>query len=383
VRSAIICHAAEDDATVGAVSDFLESNCSLTVSRTEGLVRPGFDLVDAAELGLSADVVLVALSPASVPAAWRRERWEPIFRNQPGELGTSVVILLLRACRFPELLRRENFFDLSRDRLLAGQRALKRWFFAMQSPSQTVVDLPPVSIRGPLRNFEELRRRIADCPGMEAGLTAEDALAFAHECKDDFEGVFWIDCTRRSRAGVLGDIGHALGLRLPGSEEQNRTTLCDWCANRRCLFILDRLREEDRNLAEFEGKASVIFSRSEIPDPRAIDEIMALFTSWPRNAGGCLRALGDAHYWLTSAPADDLRMQLGYATTALLRNFDRFAEACEILNLMENTANERGDLLAAHRLSWEQSAIRERWGEPVAVPQPISLPDAVQLPLEF
>ncbi len=338
MRSAIICHAAEDAALVGTVCAFLEANCPLNISLDEGLVRPGFDLIDAAELGLSADLVFIALSPASVPAVWKRERWEPVFRSQLGLLGTPVVFLLLRECRFPELFRRGNFFDLSRDPV-AGQRDVKRWLFALYAPAQNTVDLPPASPM-PARNSEELRRTIADRPGIASGLDA-------------------------------------------GSQEQNRNALRDWCANCRCLFIFDHLREQSREVVRFEGKASVIFSHSEMPGLRPLDEIVSLFSTWPRNPGACLRALGDAQGWLTSAPASGVPMQLGNAMAALLRNFDRLAEAHEILALMANAARSKGDLLAAHRLVWEQSAIQEQWGEAVSLHDPIPLPEPAQLALEF
>jgi len=76
-------------------------------------------------------------------------------------------------------------------------------------------------------------------------------------------------------------------------------------------------------------------------------------------------------------------MQLGFAALALLKNFDRLAEACEILDLMANAARSSGDLLTAHRLMWEQSTIRRQWGETVAMPAPVLLPEATQLLLEF
>ena len=80
-QSAIICHAPEDAALVSEIAAYLEINCALTVSSEQRQ-----DLIDAVEIGLSADVVLVALSPASAPNPWNRERWEPVFLRQPGAL---------------------------------------------------------------------------------------------------------------------------------------------------------------------------------------------------------------------------------------------------------------------------------------------------------
>jgi hypothetical protein len=362
-QSAIICHAPEDSAAAVEVAAYLESNCALAVSH-----EPGLDLINAVEIGLSADIVLVVLSPASVPNPWKRERWEPVFLRQPDALGTRLACLLLRECRFPELFRRGNFFDLSADSL-GGMRALKRWIYG-GSPFVTG------------GSFEALRRRIADRPAIEIGMGMEEARAFCRECAKDFEGVFQIDCARRSRAGILGDIACVLELRLPDSPERNRETLAGFCADRRCLFVFDHLAEEDREFVDLGGKTSIIITKGEMPERRPLDELVRLFASWPRNPDECLRALADAHSWLGEREHREIA-QLGYAALALLKNFDRLAEACEILDFMVDSARSSGDLLTAHRLEWEQSTIRQQWGETVAVPAPVLLPDATQLVLDF
>jgi hypothetical protein len=353
-QSAIICHAAEDSALVGEIAAYLEINCALTVSREEGQ-----DLIGAVEIGLSADIVLVALSPASAPKQWKREKWEPVFLHQPGVLGTRIACLLLRECSFPPLFRRANFFDLSGDSL-AGIRAVKRWIYGSPDPVTS-------------GRFETLRRRIADRPAVEAGLDLEEAVAFSEECREDFEGVFRIDCARRSRAGILGDIAHALGLRLSDSAERNRTSLIAFCANRRCLFLFDHLAEEDRDVVDLGGKTSIIFTQSPMPERRPLAELERLFTHWPRHPDECLRLLGDA--------AD--RPSIGFAVLALLKNFDRLAEACEILAHLASAARSTGDLFTASRLEWEQSTIRQQWGETAAMPERVLMPYATQLQLEF
>jgi hypothetical protein len=368
--SAIICHAMEDAGVVGNIAAYLEINCALTVSLVVSR-DTGPDLIEAVEIGLSADIVLVALSPASAPNPWKRERWEPVFLRQPGEFGTRMACLLLRECRFPELFRRGNFFDLSEDSL-TGMRALKRWVYG---------GTERVGFRKGGR-FEALRCRIADRPGVESGVGVEEALAFSEECREDFEGVFRIDCARRGRAGILGDTGHALGMRLADSAERNRTTLVDFCASRRCLFLFDHLAEDDRDVVDLGGKTSIIFTEGELQERRSFGELGRLFTHWPRHPDDCLRALGDAQSWLQGGEVR-ASMQLGFAVLALLKNFDRLAEACEILDLMANTARSTGDLLTAHRLVWEQSTIRQQWGESAAMPEGVVMPEATQLVLEF
>jgi hypothetical protein len=362
LQSAIICHAGEDAAIAGEIAAYLESNCALTVSRE---LSP--DLVGAVEIGLSADIVLAALSPASVPSPWKRETWEPVFLRQPGLLGSRLACLLLHECRFPELFRRGSFFDLSGDSL-AGMRALKRWVY-------NGANRPVVS-----GNFEILRRRIADRPGVETGLSEEEAAAFCGECGEDFEAAFRIDCSRRSRAGIIGDIAHALGLRLPGSAERNRASLEELCANRRCLFVFDHVGEKDRDFLNLGGRTSTVFTQSDLPERRPLHELESLFSSWPRHPNDCLRALGEAQSWLRDT---DRAMSLGFAALALLKKFDRLAEASEILDLLAGAAQASGDLLTAHRLLWEQSTIRQQWGETVAIAEPVVMPAAAQLVLEF
>jgi hypothetical protein len=362
IQSAVICHAAEDAALAGEIAAYLESNCALTVSLEEG-----DDLVGAVEIGLSADIVLAVLSPASVPKPWKRETWEPVFLRQPGLLGSRLACLLLRECRFPELFRRGSFFDLSGDSL-AGMRALKRWVYDGSNR--------PV----PGGSFEGLRRRIADRPGVETGLSEEEATAFCAECGEDFEGVFRFDCARRSRAGILGDTAHSLGLRLTGSTERNRASLAEFCGNRRCLFVFDHLAGEDRDFVNLGGRSSVVFTRGDTPERRSLSELESIFSSWPRHAEDCLRALGDAQSWLRDGGHS---MSLGFAALALLKNFDRLAEASEILDLLAGAARASGDLLTAHRLLWEQSTIHQQWGETVAIAEPVVAPSATQLVLEF
>src|SRR5207248_1168067 len=83
--------------------------------------------------------------------------------------------------------------------------------------------------------------------GARSDLSASEALAFANVATGDFEGIFWIDCAHRSRAGILGDISQSLGLRLSGTLDRNRVALEDFCDERRCLFIFENLAPEHRD----------------------------------------------------------------------------------------------------------------------------------------
>ena len=208
-----------------------------------------------------------------------------------------------------------------------------------------------------------------------------EALAFAHSCKEDFEGVFWIDCTHRSRAGVLGDVAQSLGLRLSGTEDQNRVALEDFCDGRRCLFVFENIAPEHRDLVDLGVKASVILTASTDLRPKlSFEETYDLFSSWTRNSGECLRAIGAAHWYLQQLPPQ--MFQLGSSMVAILKHYDRLAEAHEVLELLLNSARERADFQTIHRLKWEQSWILEHWNQPVELnvaSQTLSQPNQLTL----
>ena len=120
---AFLCHAPEDAASAHDLGDYLERNCPCGIRYTECGSGAAYDLLEAAEQSMAASAVILLLSPASMPERWVRSRWEPVLIEQPAEAGTGLACVELRECRFPELLRRRDFFDAS----LAGRRALKRW----------------------------------------------------------------------------------------------------------------------------------------------------------------------------------------------------------------------------------------------------------------
>ncbi len=378
MRSVVCCYAPEDADEVREIGGYLEANCEVEISYDEGRIRTGADLVDAVEVGLSADVALVFFSPASWPGRLDRERWEPVFRDNPGELGGHVVFVLLRDCQFPKvLLRRPGFFDLSSGGP-ARRRDLKRWFFSLERRHrgvQTVVVLPelPRGAEPPSGVLDELERRLSDEPGSVCDIAPEDALAFAHMAQDEFDGVFWIDCAHRGPAGIIGDAAHALGLRLTGTLEENQAALTSFVTKRRCLLVFSGLPREHWNMAGSRSRCSVIFT----PEPRWVTprgdaETAALFSGWARHPDECLAALGNAERLLGSlldrgSEGWPEALRLGSAMAALLRSFDRLAEAHDVLETLTDAASDNGDPLTVHRLAWEQGWIREQWGQPAPV----------------
>lgn len=385
MRSAVLCHASADGAFAGELGAFLESNCPLAVYTEEGLIRSPGDLVDTVERALSADTVLVLLSPDSIPENWSRDRWEPVFIDQPRELGTQLAFVHLKPCKFPELLRRKAFFDLSRDPI-AGQRLLKRWLLMQDRPFHNTIDLPE---RSPTQELtpeflDELQGRLTDHPGSTSALDAEQSLSFAHACKEDFEGAFWIDCAHRSPVGILGDTAAALGLRLPGTVDQNWRAVRRFLAERRCLIIFDHIASEDTDLFVVEGKTSLVFvSSSPPPARRSLEETAELFASSTRRERECLNALGDAQYYL-HVPQSEGAVELGILVVAFLRHRDRLAEAYEILEALSDGVREQDNSDALRHFTWEKSWILERWGHSEASREEIPAPaEPKQLTLAF
>ncbi len=228
--SLVLCYALQDEPFARELGRYLEVNLPIEISYTEGVVKPDLDLIEATERALSADIALVLLSPDSVPKTWRREIWEPMFFAKPLEFGALLGFVLVRACRFPDLLRRRYFFDASQDALTA-MRDVKRWLVR----PQPLIPRPAAEASAELN---ELRLRIADQPGIVDGIDPELAYKFANDCGADFEAVYSLDCRERSAAGIVGDLGSAMGLRLPGTLEKNVRDLHEHCRDHRVLFLL-------------------------------------------------------------------------------------------------------------------------------------------------
>jgi hypothetical protein len=355
----VICHAREDAEFAREAAAMVEQNVSAHVSYEES----AGDFLGAVERAISGDVVLAILSSHSA-TPWKRQRWEAALVDAPREFGTQIVFLLADECKFPDLLRRRIFFDSSRASA-AGLRAFKRWLLEQSfGGGEKPAHLPPQPAE-PLapENLERLLIALADRPGV-AELAGQEALGFARGASRDFEGVFWIHCGGRSRAGVLGDLAHSLGLRLTGPVESNREAICTFCLTRRCLFLFADLDSADREWAGFGGKSSIIFT-SDFERPQiAPADLMQLFAAWPRNVDSCAAELGRAQTYFREILDDGVAAEFGLAILAVLKHLDRLAEASELLDLLADAARRAGDPLRAHRLAWERSWIQESWDRP-------------------
>ena len=350
MNSIVLAYALRDEILAQALSDFLEINLPLSVSCTEAIVGPGKDLIEATEWALSADVALVLLSQSSVPKVWNRTAWEPVFFQQPNDFQTLLGFILVDDCVFPGLLRQQPFFDANVN-FLAACRQIKQWLLRPLEKSRAAVPARPDPAVAPdpaAPDVEELRRAVADKPGTVAEILPHLAAQFAEECVGDFEAVYRFDCRGRSQAGILGDIGSGLGLRLPGTTEENAAMLREWCGRHRVLFVLAGVKAEDREFASPGGRASVIFtSTSEAELPGSIRSRVT----------DAVRRFEDS-----SRHDSATALSQGWIAVRLLKAQERFAEALEVLETLSKNARDLGDTTALLRIRYEKYWIRSDRG---------------------
>jgi hypothetical protein len=359
LTSISLCCALEDDSIAAFLVGFLKANFSCAVSHTEAVVCSGRDLFEATERALSADVALVLLSSASVPRVWpSRSEWERVFVDQAKEFQTRLGFVQVEGCNFPSGLRNQYFFDASKDPLTAA-REIKRWLLWPDQRSNRHPALP--------EDLELLRRAVADQPGTATDIAAECALQFATECSEEFEAVYRFDCRARSRAGIVGDIGSALGLRMSGKLEQNCTTLTEWCATRRVLFVLAGVGDTDRPFITPGGLASAIFTTAPV----------AGFAGGIES--GTRAAIRKFH---ESAEAGD-RIHFGRAAVTLLETQQRFAEALELLDMMADTARRIDDAQVLRDVETRRFWVRNDLGDDGGSDRAVRASEGVQLPLPF
>ena len=231
MRTAFFAHARPDRDFTRQLAEFLEFGCNLICYVDDGLIGEEQDLISKAEEGLSADVLVLLLSPSSSPARWTRERWESVLVDQARRNDVEVVTLLLEECSFPPLLRRRNFIDGTKNRLTA-QRLLKRWFWRRER------DPTDLTSREVSEELEDLYTILADRGGALT-VSGADALQFGSEAADEFEAVLWTPCHGRTLAQAAGELAVRLGLTLDGPVKENCSRIRDLLATRRCLVVLD------------------------------------------------------------------------------------------------------------------------------------------------
>lgn len=308
MKSVSLCHAVADRPFAEELAAFLEVNFPFRVSLQDAVIGDGCDVLDATERALSAEVAIVVLSPASVPAQLDLERWKDVFIDQPKQIMTHLGFVLRGDCPFPKLLRRERFFDATGNRL-AAMRDIKRWLLRPnESRATRTVEA------------EEIRRAIADRPAVLVDVDAVVASRFADQCEREFEEVYRLDCRGLGRAGVIGEIASAAG---PLGDE-----------SRRVLFVMSGVAPQDRDAVPVTGRASAIFVdfgvvEGAIPNPAS--DAWRLFQGAPTLADG-------------------------WNAVKLLKEASRFEEAVDVLSSMREIA--AGDSFTLGRVEREMFWVR-------------------------
>lgn len=232
---------------VAELTAFLESACDVSIA-ADSAIRPGEDLIDLADTGLSCNVLVLVLSPASNPARWPRDRWEPVLFDDTAE--TQIATFLLEECAFPALLRRQKFFDATAG-WLAAMRRLKRWLWGLQAGVSPSMAFAP--------DLEVLYAELADKPGTLT-VSGDAAERFAHQAIRDFAAVLWIPCHERSLLQIVGEIGAQLEMVLDGpSLDENCDRVRSVLSRRRCLLVLDAPQVAVEPLLP-SGRASVLLT---------------------------------------------------------------------------------------------------------------------------
>lgn len=245
VFTVFLTHSRQDRPVACELVGFIERGMSDGVLVDSGEIGEGENLLDKTGEGLSAQAILVLLSPASVPGQWARDEWMRALIHEPRDAGVPIAFLLCGDCRIPELLRRGKFFELGNDPL-AAFRKVKHWLLEVQPARPDPPRLPRPVHRGSRETeLETLRCAIADKPGLAliegppgAGKTAL-AAEFADRHESDFEWTVWVDCAHRGAAGIAGDLASVLGLRLERSIAESNESVRRFLETRRVLLVLD------------------------------------------------------------------------------------------------------------------------------------------------
>jgi TIR domain len=251
-----LAHAAADHEFALELAEFLEAGCEVTCYSEEGMLPAGGDFIRKAEEGLAADVLMLLLSEESWPARRPRQEWEPVLSDEAREAEARVAAFLLAECPFPEVWRRRNFFDGSRDRLRA-MRLVKRWYWQRRRATGAT----PNTVFS--RELEPLYREIADRPGTVRA-SGEMAVRFAREAGDEFEAVLWVPAQGRSLAQVSGELGTQLGVTLEGTAEENCDRIGDLLRDRRCLLVLDAPSAEHEATLLPRGRTSTLLTEDAV-----------------------------------------------------------------------------------------------------------------------
>lgn len=354
-----VVHAAADGPLAGTVADYLEINCPVQCDRGP-VIGADLPILDAVGRALSADFVIVVVSSHSAPARLARERWEPLFVDAAREHATHLAFVDAGDSAFPRLLLRDAFHPDS------CKRGLRRWVLErLPGPPRATLPLLPDAAIGDA-DFESLMRAAGDRP-FTHHCAAGAARGFAQRAEPDFEGVFRVDARGATLAGVAGDLGAQLGLKLARDTATNLDAIRTLCARHRCLILLEGLDPDFAAAFEGFGRASVLIAHMPALPPASLDEARDTLRRIARHeegiGAGAIRRSLDA----LLARSEQWKAACDFARAAIARyvSRDRLAEALEIAEPMLEHAVNRMDRSALTAFARERAWILEAWGQTV------------------
>jgi hypothetical protein len=351
VTSAAICFAPSDSAPAQDLARYLQLHTALRFDLADSK-GPG-DFLDVVEQCLVQEFVIVLLSAKSVPSPWPRSLWEPVLLGAARESNTQLAYVMLGNCSFPTIMRRRNFFDLTQD-ANAGWRALRRWLIQRLDPERSGPALAMAEDR------DESLLWLLDEPGLSRNVAPAAAAWMTRHHWPDFEGVYWIQCAHRTPAGVLGELAHEMGLRLPGTVESNWRHVRQRAAEYRALYIFQNLLEYD--VPDLGGKASILLLEAHQPHERiTFPELQRLFSAAALDEKACLQGWSE----LVTAPDEigpwpEVR-SIAWLALRILKAQARLAEAHESLEWLAHQARKQADHRALELIRWEEDWILDAW----------------------
>ena len=239
----VLAHAPADHAYAQELATFLELGCDVRCDLKAGQLRAHEHLVDLVEQ--CPEHLILLLSQHSWPQRLPRERWDPVLLARP------LACVLIEPCPYPTLLERRVFFDVQKGNV---GRSLKRWLWQQHRDPVGGTRYAWSS------DLEELYAVLADRHGTQMTATGEVARRFVREASSEFECVLWIACHQRTLVEAMGELGSLLGMVLDGQERDNRLSIHEMLAVRRCLIVLDAPSEQVRSALTAFGRSSTLIT---------------------------------------------------------------------------------------------------------------------------
>ncbi len=276
MAKAAICFSTHDAAFAEELANYLALHASV-VPELAACDDPA-DFLDTIEQCLTCEIVLVVLSLAALPKMWPRPEWERVLIECVRESGAHIAYLQREACPFPQILKRRAFFS--------SPAEVRQWAIHVLNPDRPAPALCP-------GEPDDSLQTLLDNPGLRSGVKQAAANSFVSSYWRFFENVYRVECGSATRSGVLGELAHAIGLRLPGTVDQNREALLHRATHERALYIFENLPEEFSELADLGGKASVIILENQgHRQPVTLAQLKETFFTPGANEALCLRLLG-------------------------------------------------------------------------------------------